>query len=60
MTLSTGAVIYEDNLKVAAGIPADYRSWLDADAVAIPALPEFTCARIWNVLVLVPAAGWIG
>lgn len=47
--MNTGAVLYEVNLELDAGIRAEYLDWLAAHVAGILALPGFTGAQVWEV-----------
>ncbi len=52
-----GALLYEVNLVVDAGIEKEFADWLDAHGRAIRALPGFTSAQILRRLDPPPAPG---
>jgi len=56
-TAPTGAVVYEVNIDLEAGIRAEYLAWLDAHVAEICALPGFLGAQVLEVTDPPPAPG---
>ena len=57
MTALAGAVVYEVNLDLEAGIAEAYLAWLDAHVAEICRLPGFTGARLFQVTDPAPEPG---